>query len=66
LPFDFTFHALKAKGVSDLSVDIHRKREIFGHKNVEQTARYDRKVVVVPVVGAELDGKNILKGYSEK
>jgi len=66
LDFDFTFHDLKAKGVSDLSVDIYRKREISGHKNVEQTARYDRKVVVVPVVGAELDGKNILKGYSEK
>ncbi|WP_191938254.1 hypothetical protein IFU37_012745 [Pantoea agglomerans] len=66
LDFDFTFHDLKAKGVSDLSVDIYKKREISGHKNVEQTARYDRKIAVVPVVGAELEGKNILKGYSEK
>ncbi|NIF20613.1 tyrosine-type recombinase/integrase [Candidatus Pantoea multigeneris] len=66
LDFDFTFHDLKAKGVSDLKGNIYEKQAISGHKNVEQTARYDRKITVVPVVGAEGDGKNILKGYSER
>ncbi|MFB6324670.1 hypothetical protein ACE8EZ_00930 [Pantoea deleyi] len=66
LNFNFTFHDLKAKGIYDLSVDIFRKRKISAHKNVEQIARYDRKIPVVPVVGAELEVKNILKRYSEK
>ncbi|WP_210501706.1 tyrosine-type recombinase/integrase [Pantoea ananatis] len=66
IDFNFTFHDLKAKGVSDLNVDIYEKRAISGHKNVEQTARYDRKIAVVPVVGAELEALHILKPYSEK
>jgi len=53
LLFDFTFHDLKAKGVSDLEVDLYEKRAITGHKNVEQTAAYDRKITVVPVVGGQ-------------
>ncbi len=53
LLFDFTFHDLKAKGVSDLEGDLYEKRAITGHKNVEQTAAYDRKIVVVPVVGGQ-------------
>lgn len=43
LLFDFTFHDLKAKGVSDLERDLYEKRAITGHKNVEQNAAYDRK-----------------------
>jgi hypothetical protein len=57
LLFDFTFHDLKAKGVSDLEGDLYEKRAITGHKNVEQTAAYDRKIVVVPVVGGQVKGK---------
>ncbi|VTP13181.1 Phage integrase family protein [Phytobacter ursingii] len=53
LSFDFTFHDLKAKGISDLKGTIYEKQAISGHKNVEQTARYNRKIVVVPVVGAQ-------------
>ena len=53
LDFDFTFHDLKAKGISDLSGNLYDKQAISGHKNVEQTARYDRKIVVVPVVGGQ-------------
>ncbi|NYA43107.1 tyrosine-type recombinase/integrase [Serratia fonticola] len=53
LDFDFTFHDLKAKGVSDLEGSIYDKQAISGHKNVEQTARYDRKIAVVPTVGEQ-------------
>lgn len=53
LSFDFTFHDLKAKGVSDLKGNIYEKQAISGHKNVEQTARYDRKISIVPVVGGQ-------------
>lgn len=57
LRFDFTFHDLKAKGISDLEGSLYDKQTISGHKNVTQTARYDRKIAVVPVVG----GQNMAK-----
>ncbi|MEQ6968584.1 tyrosine-type recombinase/integrase [Pectobacterium polaris] len=57
LSFDFTFHDLKAKGISDLEGNLYEKQTISGHKNVAQTARYDRKIAVVPVVG----GQNMAK-----
>ncbi|MBA0161168.1 tyrosine-type recombinase/integrase [Pectobacterium versatile] len=53
LSFDFTFHDLKAKGISDLKGNLYEKQAISGHKNVEQTARYDRKIAIVPVVGGQ-------------
>lgn len=53
LRFDFTFHDLKAKGVSDLEGSLQDKQEISGHKTISQTARYDRKIKVVPVVGGQ-------------
>ncbi|PHM33288.1 tyrosine-type recombinase/integrase [Xenorhabdus innexi] len=53
LDFHFTFHDLKAKGVSDLEGPLAEKQQISGHKNITQTARYDRKVNVVPVVGGQ-------------
>ena len=53
LDFNFTFHDLKAKGISDLSGNLYDKQAISGHKNIEQTARYDRKIAVVPVVGGQ-------------
>jgi hypothetical protein len=45
---------LKAKGISDLEGNLQDKQAISGHKNIGQTARYDRKVKEVPVVGGEL------------
>jgi len=51
LEFDFTFHDLKAKGVSDLEGTLAEKQAITGHKNASQTARYDRKIAIVPAVG---------------
>lgn len=51
LDFNFTFHDLKAKGISDLEGTLQEKQAISGHKNIRQTARYDRKIEVVPVVG---------------
>lgn len=53
LQFDFTFHDLKAKGVSDLEGNLQEKQQISGHKTITQTARYDRKVKIVPVVGGQ-------------
>lgn len=53
LDFNFTFHDLKAKGISDLEGSLSDKQQISGHKNASQTARYDRKVAIVPVVGGQ-------------
>lgn len=53
LAFDFTFHDLKAKGISDLEGSISDKQKISGHKTASQTARYDRKIEIVPVVGGQ-------------
>lgn len=53
LLFDFTFHDLKAKGVSDLEDSLQDKQQISGHKTITQTARYDRKAKIVPVVGGQ-------------
>lgn len=53
MSFDFTFHDLKAKGISDLEGNAYEKQAIAGHKNVEQTISYDRKIKVVPVVGGQ-------------
>lgn len=61
LSFDFTFHDLKAKGISDLEGTLQEKQQISGHKNIRQTATYDRKIKVVPVVG----GQNMAKEYGE-
>lgn len=53
LDFQFTFHDLKAKGISDLEGSLNDKQKISGHKNVSQTAKYDRKIAIVPVVGGQ-------------
>lgn len=53
LNFDFTFHDLKAKGISDLEGTLQEKQEISGHKNIKQTAAYDRKIKVVPAVDGQ-------------
>lgn len=53
LDFNFTFHDLKAKGVSGFEGSFSEKQAISGHKNASQTARYDRKINIVPVVGGQ-------------
>lgn len=53
LDFNFTFHDLKAKGISDLEGTLNEKQSISGHKTPSQTARYDRKVAIVPTVGGQ-------------
>ncbi|WP_072220137.1 integrase [Escherichia coli] len=53
LDFQFTFHDLKAKGISDIEGTLSEKQEISGHKNASQTARYNRRISVVPVVGGQ-------------
>ncbi|MGG2141079.1 phage integrase central domain-containing protein [Symbiopectobacterium sp. RP] len=53
LSFDFTFHDLKAKGISDLDGTLAEKQAISGHMTIGQTARYDRKIPIVPVVGGQ-------------
>lgn len=50
LPMDFTFHDLKAKGISDLDGTLQEKQAISGHKPAGQTARYDRKTKIVDSV----------------
>ncbi|WP_226685273.1 tyrosine-type recombinase/integrase [Shewanella indica] len=50
LALDFTFHDLKAKGISDIKGTLAEKQAISGHKSVGQTARYDRKVKEVSSV----------------
>ncbi len=43
IDFDFTYHDLKAKGISNLDGTLTEKQAISGHKSIGQTARYDRK-----------------------
>ncbi|HDS1208908.1 TPA: tyrosine-type recombinase/integrase [Shewanella algae] len=50
LPLDFTFHDLKAKGISDIDGTLQEKQAISGHKNANQTAIYDRKIKQVYAV----------------
>ncbi|MFQ6370991.1 hypothetical protein [Shewanella sp. YIC-542] len=50
LPLDFTFHDLKAKGISDIDGTLQEKQAISGHKSAGQTARYDRKTKRVNAV----------------
>ncbi|WP_226888207.1 hypothetical protein [Pectobacterium aquaticum] len=46
-------HDLKAKGVSDLDGTLAEKQAISGHMTISQTARYDRKIPIIPVVGGQ-------------
>ncbi|STD29132.1 Uncharacterised protein [Edwardsiella tarda] len=50
---NFTFHDLNAKGIADLKGNIDEKQAISSHKNVEQTARYNRKIPIVPTVDGQ-------------
>ncbi|MGO2256157.1 MAG: integrase [Hafnia alvei] len=51
LDFNFSFHDLKTKGITALEGTLNDKQAISRHKNASQTARYDRKIAIVPAVG---------------
>lgn len=64
LPLDFTFHDIKAKGISDFDGTVGEKQKFSGHKTERQVATYNRKIEVVPTIGS--NDENIRKKYSEK
>ncbi|MCG9697460.1 tyrosine-type recombinase/integrase [Shewanella sp. Isolate11] len=49
---NFTFHDIKAKGISDFDGTLHDKQQFSGHKTMGQVNVYDRKVPVVPSIGS--------------
>lgn len=48
----FTFHDIKAKGISDFEGTLSQKQQFSGHKTMAQLNTYDRKVTVVPTIGS--------------
>lgn len=46
----FTFHDLKAKGISDFEGD---KRQFSGHASISQMEKYNRKPEIVPTIGSK-------------
>lgn len=61
LPLDFTFHDIKAKGISDFEGDYAQKQFASGHKSASQVHVYDRKIPIVPTVEHGKSSKNIRK-----
>ncbi|PKF50533.1 integrase [Enterovibrio nigricans] len=53
LPLDFTFHDLKAKGISDYNGSTREKQIFSGHKTERQVATYDKKVEQVPLLNRQ-------------
>ena len=51
---DFTFHDLKAKGISDYEGSSRDKQLFSGHKTEGQVLIYDRKVKVSPTLDVPL------------
>lgn len=50
LDLDFSFHDLKAKGISDFDGGSRDKQQFSGHKTERQVATYDRRIKVVPTI----------------
>ncbi|EPC9115118.1 TPA: tyrosine-type recombinase/integrase, partial [Escherichia coli] len=61
---DFTFHDLKAKGISDYEGSSRDKQLFSGHKTEGQVLIYDRKVKVSPTLDVPLP-ENIPGKYSK-
>jgi len=61
---DFTFHDLKAKGISDYEGSSRDKQLFSGHKTEGQVLVYDRKVKITPTLDAPIP-ENIPNGYSK-
>ncbi|WP_434359840.1 tyrosine-type recombinase/integrase [Parasalinivibrio latis] len=54
LPLDFTFHDLKAKGISDYEGSVQDKQIFSGHKTERQVSTYNRKVEVVQTLQKDI------------
>lgn len=50
---DFTFHDLKAKGISDYEGTMADKQRFSGHKMMAQINTYDRRPDLVPSLGSD-------------
>ncbi|MCG9740167.1 site-specific integrase [Shewanella insulae] len=50
---NFTFHGIKAKGISDFDGTLQDKQQFSGHKTLAQVNTYDRKVAIVPTIGSK-------------
>lgn len=61
---DFTFHDLKAKGISDYEGSSRDKQLFSGHKTEGQVLVYDRKVKLSPTLNVPLP-ENIPREYSK-
>lgn len=57
--YDFTFHDLKAKGITDFEGD---KQAFSGHKTCAQMETYNRGIDVVDIVNGESLTESIRKG----
>ncbi|WP_140921158.1 tyrosine-type recombinase/integrase [Limnobaculum xujianqingii] len=47
-PLSFTYHDIKAKGISDYTGSSKEKQLFSGHKTEQQVLTYDRKIAVTP------------------
>lgn len=52
-PMDFTFHDIKAKGISDYEGSTRDKQIFSGHKTESQVSIYDRKTQITPTLNIE-------------
>lgn len=59
--FDFTFHDIKAKGISDFEGTVAEKQTSAGHKTQRQTSTYDRRIQVVDTVESKKNDQKISK-----
>lgn len=50
---NFTFHDIKAKGISDFDGTLQDKQQFSGHKTLAQVNTYDRKITIVPTIGSK-------------
>ncbi|MDO6704958.1 hypothetical protein [Photobacterium sp. 1_MG-2023] len=57
LALDFTFHDLKAKGISDYDGSSKEKQAFSGHKTERQVATYDRRIKVVKTISKANESK---------
>ncbi|WP_263079532.1 tyrosine-type recombinase/integrase [Endozoicomonas sp. Mp262] len=57
LDTSFTFHDIKAKGISDFEGNLAEKQQFSGHKTQSQVNTYDRKTAVVRSLDKPLPAK---------
>ena len=57
MSLDFTFHDLKAKGISDFAGTDSEKQTASDHKTMAQVSTYNRKIQIVETVESINKGK---------